>query len=91
MATPPTRRTKPPVRVVPDADSAASGERGEPASVGSSHDYVLPVVHVHLPEQPANMIFWAALAAAAVVGAVDLPVAAFLGCAVLVAKRHNRR
>jgi hypothetical protein len=52
--------------------------------------YVVPVVHVHLPQRAVDAGFWGALAGAAVFGVVDPPLAALIGAAVLVA-RHGAK
>jgi hypothetical protein len=41
----------------------------------SPSDYVVPVVHVHLPEPVVKAGFYGGLATAAVVGALDWPLA----------------
>jgi hypothetical protein len=56
----------------------------------SGHDgFVVPVLHMHVAEGVVNFGFWAGLAGTAALGAVELPVAAFIGAGVLVA-RHRR-
>jgi len=52
------------------------------------HDYVVPLVHLHLSERVVDVGFWAALAGAAVLGAVDLPVAVLIGGTAVIARRH---
>jgi len=65
------------------------------SSVGRSvasngHDpYVVPVVHITVPEAAINAGFWAALIGAATLGAIDLPLAALIGAGVLVARHHH--
>ena len=66
-------------------------ERPEVAATDGAHDYVLPVVHLHVSERVVDVGFWAALATAAVMGVVDLPLAALIGGTVVVARRHAQR
>jgi len=52
-------------------------------------DYVVPVIHIHLPESAVKVGFYGGLAAAVVAGAVDLPLALLVGVGVAIA-RHRR-
>jgi len=52
--------------------------------------YVLPVVHVRLPDRAVEIAFWGSLAGAAAFGVVDAPLAVLIGGAVLIA-RHRAR
>ena len=60
-----------------------AGDQGHPG------DYVVPVVHIHLPESAVKVGFYGGLAAAVVAGAVDLPLALLVGVGVAIA-RHRR-
>ncbi len=72
-------------------DTADNGAAGNPAlSTEAGKDYVLPVVHLHIPELAVNVGFWGALVATAALGVVDLPLAALIGAGV-VATRHRVR
>jgi hypothetical protein len=62
----------------------ASAENGK-----SRGDYVVPVIHVHLPESVVKVGFYGGLAAAVAAGAVDLPLALLVGVGVGIA-RHQR-
>jgi hypothetical protein len=66
------------------ANSLAASTRG--GSGAAEGDYLTPIVPLRLPAAPVNAAFWLGLAGAALVGAVDLPVAALLGAGVLVAR-----
>ena len=55
----------------------------------SPSDYVVPVVHVHLPEPVVKAGFYGGLATAAVVGALDWPLVLLAGVAVAIV-RHRR-
>ncbi len=55
----------------------------------AGNDFVLPVVHVHLPEPVVKLGFYGGLAGAVALGAVDLPVAVLFGVGVAIA-RHRR-
>ncbi|MGZ4681470.1 MAG: hypothetical protein ACXWBN_00405 [Acidimicrobiales bacterium] len=58
---------------------------------GADDAYVLPITHVKVPRALVNIGFWGGLAAAAVVGAVELPVAVAIGAGVLVARHATGR
>jgi hypothetical protein len=68
-------------------------KRGQsPLSAVSSNErnaFVVPVLHVHIAESVVNVGFWGALAGAAALGAIDLPLAALIGVGVLVARHHH--
>jgi len=53
------------------------------------HAYVVPVVHVSLPESAVNVGFWSILMGSVVLGAVDLPLAVLIGAGVLIARHHS--
>jgi hypothetical protein len=55
-------------------------------SPGGDDVFVLPLVHVKVPESAVNVGFWGALAGAVALGAVELPLAALIGAGVVVAK-----
>jgi hypothetical protein len=55
----------------------------------SAGDYVVPVVHVHVPEPVVKAGFYGGLATAAVVGALDWPLVLLAGVGVAMA-RHRR-
>jgi len=56
----------------------------------SSRSFVVPLLHVEVPEPLVNLGFYGGLAAAVAVGTLDLPLAALIGAGVIVA-RHRRR
>jgi hypothetical protein len=61
-----------------------------PAEHGnSSNDYIVPVLRIHLAEPVVKLGFYGGLAAAVVVGALDLPLAVLAGVGVAIA-RHRR-
>jgi hypothetical protein len=64
---------------------------GTSASADGHNVYVMPIVHITLPENAVNAGFWAVLVGAAAVGAVELPLATLIGAGVLVARHHRRR
>jgi|HubBroStandDraft_1064217.scaffolds.fasta_scaffold1378627_1 hypothetical protein len=51
--------------------------------------YTVPFVHVRVPERRVNTAFWATLAGATLLGAIDLPLAALVGAGVIIA-RHRQ-
>jgi hypothetical protein len=53
------------------------------------NDFVVPVVHVHLPESAVKLGFYGGLGAAVALGAVDWPLAVLVGAGVAIA-RHRR-
>ena len=55
----------------------------------SPSDYVVPVVHVHLPEPVVKAGFYGGVAAAVAVGALDWPLVLLTGVGVAIA-RHQR-
>ncbi|MFZ2057974.1 MAG: hypothetical protein WAV54_11275 [Acidimicrobiales bacterium] len=55
----------------------------------SPSDYVVPVVHVHLPEPVVKVGFYGGLAAAVATGALDWPLVLLAGVGVAIA-RHRR-
>jgi hypothetical protein len=71
--------------------SPAKRARSPLSSVSSNgHDaFVIPMVHISVPEAVVNVGFWGALVGAAALGAVELPLAALIGAGVLVARHHR--
>jgi hypothetical protein len=63
--------------------------QGQAEQGHGSNDYVVPCVHVHLPEPVVKLGFYGGLAAAVALGAVDPPLAALVGVGVAIA-RHRR-
>ena len=55
----------------------------------SPSDYVVPVVHVHLPEPVVKAGFYGGVAAAVAVGALDWPLVLLTGVGVAII-RHRR-
>jgi hypothetical protein len=55
----------------------------------TSGDYIVPIVHVHLPDAIPTIVFWAGLTAAIGLGVVDPPIGVLIGAGVVVA-RHQR-
>ena len=68
------------------ANEAPTDGAGSPAADNS---YELPVVHVHVPARAVEVGFWATLAGAALLGAVDPPLALLVGAGVVVARHHR--
>ncbi len=60
-------------------------------AVSSAADgsYVIPVVHTHVPARAVELGFWGGLAGAALLGAIDPPLALVVGAGVVIA-RHRR-
>jgi hypothetical protein len=75
-----------------EGETGTPAKRTRPASTVSSNGhggFVMPIVHVTVPEAVVNAGFWAALGGAAVLGAVELPLAALIGAGVVVARHHH--
>lgn len=53
--------------------------------------YVVPLVHVRMPEAMVNAAFWGALGGAALLGAVDPPLAVLIGAGVVVARHQGAK
>lgn len=71
------------------ATRAAATKQAPPDKGSDRSSYVVPVIHTRLPEPLVNVGFFGGLAAAVVVGAVDLPLALLVGAGVVIA-RHKR-
>lgn len=70
--------------------STSSSQKPETVASTDGHNvYVMPIVHVTLPENAVNAGFSAVLVGAAALGAIDLPLAALIGTGLLIA-RHRR-
>jgi hypothetical protein len=84
-----------PISTIGDANNAtqSSARRPQKAQTAAATDgqnvYVMPIVHVTLPENAVNAGFWAVLVGAAALGAIDLPLAALIGAGVLIARHHR--
>jgi len=99
--TPPRGEKAAPVKVAPAVGGSSKDQGATPARIaavapledppaGQRQGYVMPVVHVQLSERVVNIGFWATLAGATALGAVDLPLAVLIGGAVVVARHHAR-
>jgi len=64
-----------------DESSKASGNENDA--------FVIPIVHITLPETAVNVGFWGALVGAAALGTIELPMAALIGAGVVVARHHR--
>jgi len=70
--------------------STSSPQKPETIASTDGHSvYVMPMVHVTLPESAVNVGFWAVLVGAAALGAIDLPLAALIGAGVVIARHHR--
>ncbi len=87
----PTRARPVMARRAEVSETADNGAAGTPAQSNAARkDYVLPIVHLHVPEPAVNVGFWGALVATAALGVVDLPLAALIGAGVVVARHRTR-
>jgi hypothetical protein len=74
---------------------AVKTAKAEPATAGASDadtapdSYVVPLVGMRVPGVVVNVGFWGGLAGAAVLGAIDAPLAVLLGAGVLVARHRS--
>jgi len=71
------------------ARTTSSRSPAPPGERSADGGFVVPLVHLHLSEPAVHVGFCAGLAAAVVLGAVDLPVGVLLGVGVAIA-RHRR-
>lgn len=69
-----------------DTASTAVDDGEAPAN---SRDYVMPLVHVHVPAKVVDIGFWGGLAGAVALGVVDPPLGVLLGAGVLVARHQT--
>jgi len=74
----------------PPRQTATGPEQACSDASGNGHDvYVMPIVHLSMPETAVNAGFWVVLVGATALGAVDLPLAALIAASVLVARHHR--
>jgi len=71
------------------ATRPAVNRQGSHGKGRSSGDYVVPVVHVHVPEPVVKAGFYGGLATAVAVGALDWPIVLLAGVGVAMV-RHRR-
>jgi hypothetical protein len=79
---------------VPEKSSVAVKTEDETkpgASTQGLSDYVLPLVHVHVPAAVVDAGFWAGLAGAVAVGVVDPPLGMLVGAGVVIARHKSKR
>ena len=67
----------------------AAAKQPLPKNRRGSSDFVVPVIHVHLPESVVKLGFYGGLTAAIATGAIDLPLALLAGVGVAIV-RHRR-
>jgi hypothetical protein len=85
-----TERSTRPQQHKATAEQHKQSHNGQPAAAHRGNGaYVVPVLHVSLPESTVNIGFWSVLVGSAMFGAIDLPLAALIGAGVLIA-RHRR-
>jgi hypothetical protein len=77
-------KPKPRTRTQTTKAKAANG-----AAASNGNDYVLPILHTHIPSRVVNIGFWAGLGGAVAVGVIDPPIGIVVGAGVLVA--HHQR
>jgi hypothetical protein len=80
------RRRRPTAAPVRDEATRAGDTVGEAGH--GDHSYVLPLVHVRLPERLVEAGFWGGLAGSVALGAVDPPLGLLVGVGTLVARHH---
>ena len=83
---------------MPTSNARATTTRPRPNSSSAEHalaernghgTFVVPIVHVSLPESAVTLGFWSALIGSVALGTVDLPLAALIGASVVIAKHHR--
>jgi hypothetical protein len=72
------------------ATKAVKAEQDD-GNAEASGDYVVPVVHVHVPAKMVNAGFWCGLVGAVALGAVDPPLGVLVGAGVLIARHQSTR
>jgi hypothetical protein len=75
---------------MPTSARSAGATSHEPVDHRADGDFVVPVVHVHVPEAAMNLAFCGGLAAAVALGAVDLPLGLLIGMGVAIARHRGR-
>lgn len=68
-------------------NQSANGQMG--AANAGSGAYVMPMLHVSVPQSAVNLGFWTVLVGSAVFGVVDPPLAALVAAGVLIS-RHRQ-
>ena len=68
--------------------NAAKKDNGE---ANASGDYVLPVVHMHVPSKLVDAGFWGGLVGAVALGAIDPPLGVLVGAGVVIARHRSSR
>jgi hypothetical protein len=68
---------------------AAASKTATPT--GTSNGYVLPILHTRIPERLVQFGFWGGLVGVVVTGAVEAPLAALVGAAVVVARHRHKQ
>ena len=71
-----------------DAAKDATAEE-DTAEAKPSGDYVLPVVHMHVPSKLVDVGFWGGLVGAVALGAIDPPIGVLVGAGVVVARHQS--
>ena len=84
---PETTKEAPKARV--KAVKAQAVTAGESDADGARDSYVVPLVGMRVPGVVVNVGFWGGLAGAALLGAVDAPLAVLLGAGVLIARHRS--
>jgi hypothetical protein len=87
IAMPETTTAAPKARVKAVKAEAATADESDVD--GAPDSYVVPLVGMRVPGVVVNVGFWGGLAGAAVLGAIDAPLAVLLGAGVLVARHRS--
>ncbi len=73
-----------------ESKSQSQSESTKVAPMPGDGSYVVPLLHSRLPARAVELGFWGGLAGAALVGAIDLPLALAVGVGVVIARHHLR-
>jgi hypothetical protein len=73
------------------AKTKESASKNGAASAGGGNQYQLPFVGVRVPAQLVDVGFWGGLTGAAVLGAIDPPLAILVGAGVVVARHQAKK
>jgi len=76
-------------RESPTRTRRSEQHNGQGPVAHSGHTYIVPILHVSIPESAVNIGFWSVLAGSVAFGAVDVPLAALIGAGVLIARHRS--
>jgi hypothetical protein len=72
-------------------DSTTTKKARETGKPRASDDYVVPVVHLHIPSAAVNAGFWGGLAGSVALGVIEPPLGMFVGAGRLIARHQSKK